>query len=97
MKAFNEDKPYDRFIREQIAGDEMYPESVEAHIATGFLRHYTDETNQPSMELRREELLQNITDTVSTAFMGLTYAGQVPQPQVRSDSAEGLLPASGVL
>jgi hypothetical protein len=73
VKAFNEDKPYDRFIREQIAGDEMYPESIEAHIATGFLRHYTDETNQPSMELRREELLQNITDTVSTAFMGLTY------------------------
>jgi hypothetical protein len=73
VKAFNDDKPYDRFIREQIAGDEMYPESVEAHIATGFLRHYTDETNQPSMELRREELLQNITDTVSTAFMGLTY------------------------
>src|ERR1700684_3763714 len=51
----------------------MYPDSIEAHIATGFLRHYTDETNQPSMELRREELLQNITDTVSTAFMGLTY------------------------
>src|SRR5580658_894971 len=73
VKAFNEDKPYDRFIREQIAGDEIYPESIEAHIATGFLRHYTDETNQPSMELRREELLQNITDTVSTAFMGLTY------------------------
>jgi len=73
VKAFNEDKPYDRFVREQIAGDEMYPESIDAHIATGFLRHYTDETNQPSMELRREELLQNITDTVSTAFMGLTY------------------------
>ena len=73
VKAFNEDKPFDRFIREQIAGDEMYPDSIDAHIATGFLRHYTDETNQPSMELRREELLQNITDTVSTAFMGLTY------------------------
>ncbi len=73
INAFNSDKPYDRFIREQLAGDELYPDSVEAHIATGFLRHYTDETNQPSMELRRQELLQNITDTVGSALMGMTF------------------------
>jgi len=73
IQAFNDDKPYDRFIREQIAGDELYPASVEAHIATGFLRHYTDETNAPSMEQRREELLMNITDTVGSAFMGMTF------------------------
>ena len=73
VNAFNDDKPYDRFIREQIAGDELYPNDVSAHIATGFLRHYTDETNQPSMELRRQELLQNITDTVGSSLMGLTY------------------------
>jgi hypothetical protein len=52
----------------------MYPESVDARIATGFLRNYTDETNQPSMEERREELLMNITDTVGSAFMGMTFA-----------------------
>ncbi len=74
IQAFNQDKPYDRFIREQIAGDEMYPASIDAHIATGFLRNYTDETNQPSMEERREELLMNITDTVGSAFMGMTFA-----------------------
>lgn len=73
INAFNSDKPYDRFLREQIAGDELYPNDVEAHIATGFLRHYTDETNQPSMELRRQELLQNITDTVGSALMGMTF------------------------
>ena len=73
INAFNQDKPYDRFIREQIAGDELYPASVEAHVATGFLRHYTDETNQPSMETRREELLMNITDNVGSVFMGMTY------------------------
>lgn len=73
IQAFNNDKPYDRFIREQIAGDELYPRDQEAHIATGFLRHYTDETNQPSMENRREELLMNITDTVGSAFMGMTF------------------------
>jgi len=74
IQAFNQDKPYDRFIREQIAGDELYPGSVDAHLATGFLRNYTDETNQPSMEERREELLMNITDTVGSAFMGMTVA-----------------------
>ncbi len=73
IQAFNDDKPYDRFIREQIAGDEIYPNNVDAHIATGFLRHYTDETNQPSMENRREELLMNITDTVGSAFLGMTF------------------------
>ena len=73
INAFNADKPYDQFIREQIAGDELYPNDVNAHIATGFLRHYTDETNQPSMELRRQELLQNITDNVGSALMGMTF------------------------
>ncbi len=73
IQSFNKDKPYDRFIREQIAGDELYPGDVDAHIATGFLRHYTDETNQPSMENRRTELLMNITDTVGSAFLGMTF------------------------
>lgn len=73
IDAFNNDKPYDRFIKEQLAGDVMYPGNLEAKIATGFLRHYTDETNQPSMELRRSELLNNVTDTTAAAFMGLTF------------------------
>ncbi len=36
ISAFNHDKPYDRFIREQIAGDEMYPGNKEALVATGY-------------------------------------------------------------
>jgi len=72
IQSFNDDKPYDRFIREQIAGDQLYPDDLNARIATGFLRHYTDETNQPVIELRRQELLNDITDTVGGVFMGLT-------------------------
>ena len=45
IQAFNQDKPYDRFIREQIAGDELYPNDLNARIAVGFNRHFTDETN----------------------------------------------------
>jgi hypothetical protein len=73
IRSFNSDKPYDRFIREQIAGDELYPDDLDARIAVGFNRHYTDETNQPVMELRRQELLNDITDTVGAVFMGMTY------------------------
>ena len=38
VKAFNEDKPYDQFIREQLAGDELWPGNQEALIASGFNR-----------------------------------------------------------
>jgi hypothetical protein len=73
IQSFNEDKPYDRFVREQIAGDELYPQDKSARIAVAFNRHYTDETNQPVLELRRQEMLNDVTDTVASVFMGLTY------------------------
>jgi len=38
VRSFNADKPYDRFVREQIAGDELDPKNPEAVVATGFLR-----------------------------------------------------------
>jgi len=74
IQSFNQDKPYDRFVKEQIAGDEAYPGDLNARVATGFLRHYTDETNQPVMELRRQEILNDLTDTVGAVFMGMTMA-----------------------
>ena len=43
IQSFNSDKPYDRFVSEQIAGDELWPDDPEALIATGFNRHYPDE------------------------------------------------------
>ncbi len=72
IKAFNEDKPYDRFIREQIAGDELWPENPEARIATAFNRHYPDESNARNLMQRRQEILNDITDTVGAVFTGLT-------------------------
>ena len=73
IKAFNDDKPYDRFVQEQIAGDEMWPESAEAKVATGFNRHYPDESNARNLMQRRQEILNDITDTVGAVFTGLTY------------------------
>lgn len=37
IRAFNEDKPYARFVEEQVAGDVHYPESVDGVVATGFI------------------------------------------------------------
>ncbi len=73
IQSFNEDKPYDRFVREQIAGDELYPNDLNAKVAVGFNRHFTDESNQPVIELRRQETLNDITDTVGAVFMAMTY------------------------
>jgi hypothetical protein len=73
IQSFNEDKPYDRFIKEQIAGDELYPDDAAARIATGFNRLWPDESNLANPILRRQEILNDITDTVGSVFMGMTY------------------------
>jgi hypothetical protein len=60
IQAFNDDKPFDRFVKEQIAGDELYPGDHDALVAMGFNRHWIDETNaaglghSPSGDSRRD-------------------------------------------
>jgi hypothetical protein len=74
IKSFNENKRYDRFLSEQIAGDELWPGDPQARIATGFNRHYPDESNARNLMQRRQEILNDITDTVGAVFTGLTFA-----------------------
>jgi hypothetical protein len=74
IQSFNQDKPYDRFVREQIAGDELWPGDPDAQMATAFNRHYPDESNARNLMQRRQEILNDITDTVGGVFLGLTYA-----------------------
>jgi hypothetical protein len=74
IQAFNEDKPFDRFVREQIAGDELYPGDPDALVAMGFNRHYIDETNAAGLVIRRQETLDEITNATATAFLGVTFA-----------------------
>ncbi len=73
IRSLNSDKPYDRFVREQIAGDELWPEDPEAHVATAFNRHYPDESNARNLLQRRQEILNDITDTTAQVFTGLTF------------------------
>ncbi len=70
VDAFNNDKPYDQFIREQIAGDEIAPGSSEANIATGFLRMVLD-NNIKDERTRMDELDDNVGTTAQT-FLAVT-------------------------
>jgi len=69
IKAFNDDKPYDRFVREQIAGDELYPGDPDALVAMGFNRHWIEESNAAAMVLRRQETLNDMTTVTGVAFL----------------------------
>ena len=71
IKSFNTDKPYDRFVKEQLAGDELFPGDTDAVVATGFLRHFPDEYNAVNLEQRRQEILNDITDTTAATFLGV--------------------------
>ena len=72
IAAFNHDKPYDRFLHEQLAGDEIDPGSVEALVATGFYRLglWDDEPADPP--LARYDGLDGIVSTTGQVFLGLS-------------------------
>ena len=72
IRAFNDDLPYDRFIRQQLAGDELEPNNPQALIATGLLRLYPEEFNASNIVQERQEILDDITENTSLAFLGLT-------------------------
>jgi hypothetical protein len=69
--ALNDDKPYDRFVQEQIAGDELFPDSPEARIATGYLRHGVYEYNALDVRGQWSVMLNDITDTTADVFLGM--------------------------
>jgi hypothetical protein len=73
IQALNNDKPYDRFVKEQIAGDELYPGDPEALVAMGFNRHWIDETNAAALYPRRQETLDDMTTATGVAFLGMTF------------------------
>ena len=73
IRAFNADMPYDRFVRQQLAGDELEPGNPDALVATGFNRLWPDEYNAANLEQRRQEILDDQTETTALAFLGLTF------------------------
>ncbi|MEZ5432459.1 MAG: PSD1 and planctomycete cytochrome C domain-containing protein [Verrucomicrobiales bacterium] len=72
IKSLNDDKPYDQFVREQIAGDEIAPEDPNVLIATAFLRHPVYEYNLRDVRGQWDVILTDITDTTGELFLGLS-------------------------
>jgi hypothetical protein len=73
IRAFNQDKPYNQFILEQIAGDELDTQNPEAVIATGFLRAGPWEHTAMSVEaVTRQLFLDDVTHSTVNVFLGLT-------------------------
>ena len=72
IRSFNDDKPYDQFITEQIAGDELAEPTSDAIIATGFYRLgiWQDEPVDPKQELFED--LDDLVRTTGEVFLGLT-------------------------
>jgi len=83
IRSFNADKPWDRFLKEQLAGDELADytdpsrvteEVIDNLIATGFLRMGIDETGSRTMNFVPERLglIGNALTVVSSGVLGLT-------------------------
>ncbi len=71
IRAFNEDKPYDRFILEQLAGDEIAPHDPETLAATSYLRHWIYEYNQRDARTQWDNILIDMTNVTGEVFLGL--------------------------
>ena len=82
IQSLNDDKPFDEFIREQLAGDEMVrppyaelpPEEIAKLIATGFLRMAPDGTGggADDAELAKNDVIAETVKVVSTSLLGMT-------------------------
>ena len=70
VRSFNNDKPYDQFVREQIAGDEIKPEDPDHIIATGFLRMGPWEHTAMSVKaVTRQQYLDDVVNSVGVTFL----------------------------
>jgi hypothetical protein len=74
IDSFNRDKPYNQFISEQLAGDEIDPDNPELQVATGFHRLGAVRRNAGNQNVTssRNEVLTERTDIIGAALLGLT-------------------------
>ena len=71
IRSFNNDKPFDQFVLEQIAGDELKPTTPEHLIATGFLRMGPwEHTGMSVARITRQLFLDDVTNSVGQVFLG---------------------------
>ncbi len=72
VQSFNADKPYDRFLAEQLAGDEIDPDDPQLRVAAGYLRLWPYEYNQRNVIGQWEDIVNDVTDVTGEVFLGLS-------------------------
>jgi cytochrome c553 len=72
VDSFNRDKPYARFVTEQLAGDELLPYSDQNLIATGFLAAARFSSNEEDRARQRNDVLVDVVNATGATFLGLT-------------------------
>ncbi len=75
IRALNDDMPYDRFVRWQLAGDKLQPDTVDGASATGFLvaGPYPGQITAKTVERIRYDQLDDMVSTIGSGFLGLTF------------------------
>lgn len=71
VNSFNQDKPYDQFVREQLAGDEISPDNPNVMIGTAYLRNGIYEYNQRNVQMHWELIVDELTSLTGEVFMGV--------------------------
>ena len=74
VRAFNEDKPYPQFVRQQLAGDEMGDDDPQHLDAAGFLRLGLYEYNQRDAVGHWNDIMNEMTDVAGDVFLGMSMA-----------------------
>ncbi len=74
IRSMNDDKPYDQFIREQLAGDELAPDDPDALVATAFLRHGVYEYNQRDARMHWSLIMDEMTDVTGEVLLGMSIS-----------------------
>lgn len=71
IDSFNQDKPYNEFVREQLAADEFAPDDPDKIIGTAFLRNGVYEWNQRNAEMQWDLIMTEMTNVTGEAFLGV--------------------------
>jgi hypothetical protein len=99
IRSFRQDKPYDRFLQEQLADDEIDANNQEMLVASSFHRlgPLRKSGGNQDTAYNRNEVLMEMTNVIGSALLGVTLVRSLSRPQVRSHPPKRLLPYTGIL
>lgn len=72
IASLNRDVPFDRFVQEQVAGDELFPDNPRSIIGSGYVLMWPDESNASNILLARQDALNDLTANIGSALLGVS-------------------------